>query len=394
MAKYRGRVDCYFEPPIADGANVHSRANGEFFVSLVRHISSSMPDLGIEMLAWSYGGGSGWNYWDEHGTTGRNAFAVFRFHSASLGKFDCFIYENTGSFNSHTASLALDGQTNSYLGETGYHQIGISFACHPSSSVIGYQDSTGPWNGGLGEEAWVQTSGPIWKLDGSSKGAFFPRPNSTVGNYATNREYMTGIPGYTMHGSRSHFILSEDSITIFVDDDMTNDYKVVHFGSYTPRSGCTPNPESPYLMWTNGDDDNNSLIVGKYGTVIGSTATTSNTPQGAIAHPDLTNQAMTFSWNWIGENFLIGLNPFIEGGTFEKFPLWVMVNEGAERGTLGVLNHIYYGIGMPNLSVSSVSGSAAIGKSAFQDGKLLVPWSGAAPCTTLRDRNGRNFSIG
>ena len=115
MAKYRARVDCYLEPTVADGvsAGEHSRANGEFFVNLVQHISSSMADLGIEMLAWNYGlGGSDWTFWDEPGATGRNAFACFRFHSASFGKFDCLIYENTGSggTGNHTGSIYINNQ--------------------------------------------------------------------------------------------------------------------------------------------------------------------------------------------------------------------------------------------------------------------------------------------
>ena len=44
MAKYRGRVDCYLEP----GSN--RQANGEFFVNLIQHISSSMSDLGIDTM--------------------------------------------------------------------------------------------------------------------------------------------------------------------------------------------------------------------------------------------------------------------------------------------------------------------------------------------------------
>lgn len=394
MAKYRGRVDCYFEPGVP-GADGDARANGELFTSLVQHISSSMPDLGIEMLAWNYGnGGSGWNYWDEPGTAGLGAFACFRFHSASLGKFDCLVYVNTASAGAHTGSMYIDNSQNSNNGPGGYHQVGIAFACHPSSSVIGYQDATGPWDGGYGNAAWIQTSTALWKTGSGGKGGFFPRPNSTGGQDATTRAYLMGIPQGGMNQGRGHFIVSEDSVTIFTDDNMSNNYKIVHFGSYTPRSGSTPNPESPYLMWTNGDDANYPPIVHKYTNTIGDTNRTSNTPNGAIAHPDLTNQALKFSWNWIGENYLIGLNQFIEGGTFEKFPLWVMVNEGAEKGTLGVLNHIYYGIGMPNMSVSSVSSSAAIGRSTLQDGKILVPWSGVAPGTSLKSRTGRNFSIG
>ena len=399
MAKYRGRVDCYLEPIIGDGnsnssSERHSRANGEFFVNLVQLISSSMEDLGIEMLAWNYGiDGGKWNFWDQPGPVGRGAFACFRFHSASLGKFDCFIYENTGSYNSHTGSVYIDNSNSSVYGDLCYHQVGIAFACHPSGSVTDtYPDVNGPWDGGYGENAWVQTTTELWKTTPAGKGAFFPRPNGIIGESSGSRAALQGLGGVGMDVSRNHFIISEDSVTILSDAPNDGSYRIMHFGPYIPRSGVIA--DSPYVMWSSGNEGSNSPWVNKYGSTIGSTSRTSNAAQGSLAHPDIFTGSVNFSWNWIGENYLLGLNKFVENGIYEKFPVWVTLNEASECGTLGVLKHLYYGVGMPNMSVSALSSSVAMGRNSVTEGKVLLPWSGNPPSTGPHVRTGRNFSIG
>jgi len=399
MAKYRARVDCYLEPSLADAVDVHSRANGEFFVNLIQHISSSMSDLGIEMLAWNYGnGGSDWTFWNEPGSAGKGAFACFRFHSASFGKFDCLIYENTGSYTNHTGSVYIHNQNGNYVsGEHCYFQVGIAFACHPSGSVPDvYPYTDGPWNGSYGSGADIQTSSEIWKTTPESKGAFFPRPNGILGESSGSRAALQGLGGYQMHGSRNHFIVSEDSLTILTDSALGGNHRIMHFGPYTPRSGTTPTPESPYVMWSSNNPDSFSPWVHFYGNQIGTTSRVDdNTYQGALAHPDLLSGTVRFSWNTITtSDMFLGLNKFVENGSYEKFPVWVTINEGPDCGTLGILNHLWYGIGMPNLSVSAVSSSAAFGRMTMNENKVLVPWSGDPPTTTSWTRKGRNFSIG
>ena len=390
MAKYRGRVDCYLEP----GSN--RQANGEFFVNLVQHISSSMPDLGIEMLAWNYGtDGSGWDFWDEANPVSYNAFAVFRFHSASQGSFDCFIYENTGSV--YTGSVYIDQVNDGTSDLQCYKHVGISFACHPSGSVPNtMQNSTGPWDGGYGAGAWVQTSTELWKTSSSGKGAFFPRPNGLYGESSGSRAALLGIGGDGMNQSRAHFIVSEDSLTILSDDSLDTETRIMHFGPYMPRSGVLC--DSPYIMWTN-------LVSGipwpgRYDATIGSRTRVDGaaTVQGAMAHPNLHSGAFGFSFGYLAHDVNNGYNNFINSGSYEKFPVWTIINESIggkiNRGILGTLKHITSGIGMPNLSVSTLSSSAAIGTVSTSDLKVIVPWDGDPPETTVQVRTGRNFSIG
>lgn len=385
MTKYRGRVDCYLEP------GDPRRANGEFFVNLVQHISSSMPDLGIEMLAWNYGvGGTDWKFWDEEGATGDGAFACFRFHSASQGSFDCFIYENTGS--AYTGSVYVDTTTNATSDTNCYRTVGISFACHPSGTVANtMQNTEGPWNGGYGEGAWVQTSSEIWKTTAGCKGAFFPRPNGRYGASSGSRAALTGLGGDNMNQSRSHFIVSEDSLTILSDSGLDTNTRIIHFGPYTPRSGVLC--DSPYVMWASlytGADP----WSGAYDTVIGNRSRVDGGIQGAMAHPNLLSGATTFSWSFLAHDLNNGYNNFINSGSYEKFPTWIVMNEYPTRGILGTLKHLNSGIGMVNLSVSTTSSSAAIGQNVVNSLKVLVPWDGDPPETTAQVRTGRNFSIG
>jgi hypothetical protein len=238
----------------------------------------------------------------------------------------------------------------------------------------------------------IETVGPVWKTTPAGKGAFFPRPNGLLGELSSSRSSLVGIAGSSMNQSKSHFILSEDSVTIFVDDDVDGYARVTHFGPYVPRSGS--NPESPYVMWTGGAEGSISPWVTSYGSTIGSITLTNNAPQGAIAHPNLNKGALKFSWGFMAHDQTNGYNNFINSGSFEKFPVWTIINEGAERGILGTLKHLTLGIGMNSLTVSTLSSSAAFGRPNTTESKILVPWNGVPPQSSSPNRTGRNFSIG
>jgi hypothetical protein len=198
-----------------------------------------------------------------------------------------------------------------------------------------------------------------------------------------------------MNNSRAHFILTEESITIFVQGEYgtDDDHKVIHFGPYTPRSGVMA--DSPYMMWTNGYEDNYNVWYQGWATPLGSLTRVDQTPQGGIAHPDLSKGVKSFSWiHNYGIDSNNGYNDYINSGSFEKFPTWIALNEAPERGILGVLNHVYQGVGMNNKSVDTLSSSACFGDNSLSNGKWIVPWDGQAPGTLANTRTGRNFSIG
>jgi hypothetical protein len=352
-----------------------------------------MPDLGIEMLGWNYGtGGTDWKFWDEDGHTGHYAFACFRFHSASLGKFDCLVYAVTGSSISHTGSVYVDSN-NSTDSNSSYSSVGIAFACHPSGSVTNtYPDTAGPWDGGYGAGTWIQTTTALWKTKVNGKGAFFPRPNGKFGANADNRAALQGIGGYQMSPSRAHFVLSEDSVTILTDAGVDGDCRMMHFGPYTPRSGVLA--ESPYVMWSSGDEDNYSPWVHGWTSTIGNISRQNNAYQGGLAHPNLNEGVKNFANIFISVDQYVGYNDYVNSGSWEKFPMLTAIAEGSDKAILGQLKHLYMGQGMVNYSVNTTSSSAAFGRSTLNEAKALVPWDGAAPGTLGATRTGRNFSIG
>jgi hypothetical protein len=170
----------------------------------------------------------------------------------------------------------------------------------------------------------------------------------------------------------------------------------MHFGPYLPRSGVIA--DSPYVMWSSGNEENYEPWVHFYGSQIG---ITSRTPdgytndyyQGGAAHPNLLTGSRRFSWGSWGVSNTLGQNKFINSGTIEKFPVWVIINEGDDRNYVGVLKHLTHGY-TNNMTVSSLSSSAAFGRMTPVDqSKVFVPWNGNPPNQGF-DRTGRNFSIG
>jgi len=232
-----------------------------------------------------------------------------------------------------------------------------------------------------------------------SSAAFFPRNNDILGAGSGSRGHLTGITYIDDVPWRFHVILSEDSMTFASDTGIAGASKILHFGSYTARSGSTPVPQSPYFMITNGQDDVSPVYfygnIYPYSGMSGGPYSeyTEHQYNGGIAHPNLLSGSKFLSFTTLGLDQTTGYNSFIGSGSFEKFPLWTMINEIGDRGILGVAKHIAVGVGMPNYSVSELSSSAAFGRTSLSDVKLLVPWQGDAPHTTATTRTGRTFSF-
>jgi hypothetical protein len=338
-------------------------------------------------------GGTGFGFWDSATPTGMSAFACFRFHSASLGKFDCFIHCTTGSFNNYRVPVvSTDNYT--YAFDQPNYQLLISFAVHPSGSNTTL--TNGPWNGG-NDLLTASLGNPVWKLNSSGKGAFFPRQNDISGFTSSSRGCMYSALGFagTMTaglGRKLHIIASEDSLTIMHDGNNSGDCSVLHFGSYTPRSGTTV--DSPYVCWMSGQDSNAPFTTAVQGST---TSLNPTTVQGAIAHPDLLSGSRTFILGgftgWVDSTY--GYNRFLNGGTYEKFPFLALISEApTSYGILGTVNHVYNGTGMANYSVSSLSASCAWGNGTITTAKVITPWSGSSPTfTPTLLQSGINWSL-
>jgi len=401
MPKYRARVECFNLPP-ADTRNQSSRLQGETFTNIVQHISSSGADLGIEMIAANFGvNGTGLGFWDSATPVGIRSWACFRFHSASLGKFDCLVFAVTGSSSInygapivHADNFGTNNNSNAYP----WNDLLISFACHPSGSNLTQTD--GPWNGTYSLTS-ASIGNPVWKVTPAGKGAFFPRQNGIGGAASGSRGAMTGIFPYAQDtttglGRKLSIITSEDSLTIFADHDNNDNYSVMHFGSYTPRSGVLA--ESPYFFIRGGAETSAAAPLQFYGSVYGTAAYTNNASfDGAIAHPDLFSGSRTFSLTGVGamSDLSFVFNKYINNGIYEKNRAFVVINEGpTDYGVLGTANHIAFSRGMANRSVSTLSASVAIGTSTVDQIKLILPWSGSAPSLTPTiQQAGVNWSL-
>jgi hypothetical protein len=384
------------------------------FINTVQHIQQAGPELGIEIIAANYGaGGTGFQFWDQGTPPGPRTWIVARFHSASFGKFDMLLYHVSASSGGTFGGVVMSQQTTSFAGTNYlYGGLGVSFACHPSGSNTGSAD--GPWNGsysltsatlGLGT-AGLSATNPLWKTTANGKAAFFPRSNGIAGTYSASRNYLATLNedgnGVSTDAAflpaRYHILLSEDSFTFLVDHANDSSYKVTHFGPYYPRSGATPNPESPYYMFTNSVSSV-SPVGGFYTTLIGQTAGVGGgtaTPDGAVAHPSLLSGALIFGHVTIGGLASIAsYTNFLNSGSYEKIPLWVAISEGTNNGILGLAKHIAWGYGMNNHTVSYTSASAAFGLAGASSVKIIIPWSGSAPGTNWQHRTGRpmNFDV-
>jgi len=414
MPKYRGRVDCYINPT-SDGSSggARSRGSSELFTNIVQHLSSSGPDLGIEMLAANYGtNGSGWNFWNQADTIGHRAWACFRFHSASLGKFDMLVFVTTGSGVPHGSVNISDANwsyNNIYGQAAGIrNNLGFAFASHPSGSNVTQSD--GPWNGTYSLTS-ASIGNPVWKVNPQGKGAFFPRANGFYGSFSGSRNNMFGFePGSGTGGNvappwRQHVIISEDSFSLFLDNPAaTNGFKAFHFGSFSPLPGMKH--ESPYFTYIPGRGDgvdqpglrnfypNPSGGTSWYGIPESSVEGNYwNEGLGAVSHPDLLYGTRALSYQTFNANSTIGYNNYINSGSWELLPAYIVINERSATMLLGPANHIEFVYGMPHGTLSNSSSSIAIGRgtASTTEIKYVFPWSGE-PMLSGTVRTGRTFT--
>lgn len=418
MPKYRGRVDCYINPTADDAYtgggpfNGWSRGTGEAFVNIVQHISSTGPDLGIELIAGNYGqGGLGWNFWDQANPIGHRAWACFRFHSASLGKFDMLVFATTGSSVPHGSVLVSDcsvSRVKSLGGPNGVRfNMGFAFAMHPSGSNTTQSD--GPWNGTYSLTS-ASIGNPVWKVNQSGKGAFFPRSNGIYGTFSGSRNNLIGLQpnaGYSDNNTppwRQHIIISEDSFTMMFDvPGTTTGFRTFHFGSFSPPAGVYH--ESPYFMYQPGRNDSGTAIRNFYATPAGGTSylgiTSSDTETNYINEglgeanvPSLVFGSRTFSYQTLHSNSTIGYNNYINSGTWEALPAFIVSNEAPFINYLGVSNTLKFNYGMTHGTLSNSSSSIAVGRgsaSPTTEIKYILPWNGET-IGSGTVRTGRTFS--
>lgn len=418
MPKYRGRVDCYINPCLqANGGGivaggspvVRQPACNEVFCNVVQLLSSSGPDLGIEMIAGNYGsGGTGWGFYDESNNIGNRAWACFRFHSASYGKFDMLIftcYVNSTAFGS---PITINAQSSNNVAGTFDDMIGISFASHPSGSNT--TQSNGPWNGTYSLTS-ASIGNPVWKVNSEGKGTFFPRSNGIAGAFSGSRGNLAGLLGIDIDDPGipwlTHTIVGQDCF-IFVHEHVgTGRRRAFHiFSSFTPVENSSH--QSPYFMLsTTRFESANPFRPGTYGvSTVGKLAGTrpyGDVQHGGVAHPDMVSGSRGFNFFLQNVDSTIAYNNYLNSGSLERFPIWIAINEQNPVPTysiVGEANNIALAITKNCSAVSETAKVAALGSQAQSgtagynsDNCLVVPWTGPAAGESTRLRTGRNFSI-
>ena len=417
MSKYRGRVNCQIFPwlptngfgGIPTGGWAASVAFDEVFVNIIQHLSSSGPALGIEMIAANYGiSGTGFDFWDQQNKIGDRAWACFRFHSASLGKFDMFLFYMGGKSNtnfiSYGSPISIGAVTtlNSYAEH--YRAIGISFASHPSGSNVTQSD--GPWNGTYSLTS-ASIGNPVWKLNSQGKGAFFPRSNGIRGIHSASRGNLAPLlstaTGPTTFPLLNHTVIGEDCF-IFVNEGLETNNRMQYriFSSFTPTLGI--NHESPYFLYSNQNTDSGfPFRQAWYGTQVQGlkNGNTNAGEAGGCAHPNLLSGSRGYSMFSLNVDTTISSSPYFNSESVERFPLWIALNEQdpSMYSIIGEANNVGLSNSRrPNI-VSDATKTILMGTT-FYDGsntisevRLVMPWSGSVPGSGGSLRTGQNFSI-
>jgi hypothetical protein len=288
--------------------------------------------------------------------------------------------------------LNFSGQVAAFSANKG--QVAVSFAAHPSGSI------SVPWNGSTGSFSSGTIGSPVWKGDATGKIGVFPRNNvlfNGLGSASTQRNYLATIAdeNYSGQFTRSHFIATEDSFTICTDSLVTEQYNIIHFGSYTVRSGTVV--DLPYAMIRN---DQGSAVVQNTSVYGITTAVGTYTPiarDGGIAHPTLSASGtrqlaiMTVGGSNI-DNFVGGWNFFVNSGSYDQLPLWVAMREApGDFGILGTMNNIWCAFGIDTHTISPTSGTACFsGLAGINHAKFLTQWTGSAPGSSNPGRDGRD----
>jgi hypothetical protein len=375
MTTYHGRADI---KSIATTTQIWN----EVYTSIIQFMSGSNAQaLGIQMIESNRGAsGRGLDYWDTGANSGQRTWAVFRFLSSSFGQFDLAIYANSGSSNNdpfQPGNFTTDGTAG------GNGVLGLAVAVHPSGST------TLPWNGSSGSFVSGTAGSPVWKADASGRLAVFPRVNSSDGAFPTTRKGMICLFGSEATPVRCHLIVSQDSFSFFWGASDTQSYKTIHFGSFTPRSGTSI--DVPYFMFCTAG----AVAPQLYTSVYGSTTTLdAQSRDGGIGHPTSLSGSKIVTLVTVGnaeiDTSIGSFNPFVNSGSFDVLPIYVAIKDSTDVGILGIANNIALGFNMTPHSVTPNSGSACFGLNTAGNLKVVVPWSGLPPGSTIL-RTGREW---
>lgn len=385
MPTYKGSIEHLFSVVATISGTIQS------MFKVTYDFLNSGSDIGIQRLAYNTGtrpsgcNQTGTNFYDQAQPFGDNSWACFRFSSASV-PFDILIqysgigatFGNTTNDHARIGGSAFSGQSN----------FGIAVATAFSGST-----PIDPWNGTTTLSGSDRKGTAVWTSgSATNRLSVFPRSNAFGGSFASTNDDMVafvfGFGSTTPH--RYQIIASKDAIYLAKNqsDDSAYD-RFFYAGSYNPISGSSPTV--PFLVWSTLTTNETA------GTQIPSTtAGTSNTSDGGIAHPLFVDTKFLSidRLSYFNQTSALQPNNSFSPTQYDEFPVYVGMNETTASfgicGTIDFVREIYKTNvhDINNVTQRAVFGSATTPAAI----KHSVPWvSGTVPGTGTT-RAGVQFS--
>lgn len=210
-------------------------------------------------LQWG-NGGTGTDFWDGANPFGENAFAVYTWGAGAGTARDVMIqWATTDAFG------AAPGNPGAINGGTG-DGVGIVMATR--------EDGTSPWAGSTNNDGTDTKGSPVWSA-GASVLHVLDVANTTGGSYAANKENCLRAALGSPNAMRLHMVGDADAIAILSSETDDGNYRALHLGRYTPRTGWSgPNPlfamaEMQAVMWSAANYGSAAGSLQKEGGVLG-----------------------------------------------------------------------------------------------------------------------------
>jgi len=379
----------------------------ETFVNLYNFLNSTCSSIGVTRIAYNSGSaGTGMDYWDGTSPTGNNAWATFKFNSATTPFYVLIQYTESATFGSTPGNPGLRDAVNTNYG------LAVSFALN--------SDGTTPWNGTTLNNGSDAKGSSVWKVGagGVSRLYTFPRSNYSTGSHATNRENMMTLMKSSVysqpdffnmtteggHGAVSHFFADENNLLLLTDPGALGNYNAIWFGPYTARNGITADVPLACLGWYTDSTDRSPFNTGvSYGALDGTVSSTNF--QGGMLHPQSMNGVRTCKALLNTLFFQSRYHPNKATGLPSKLydlhrPQLVLYEEPVHFGYVGYVDFFKMGWGMPSSAVSADGLTAAFNLHfAYNYNrvwntylKIIVPWDSAVQPYSLTSRLGHQFS--
>lgn len=372
-----GLVECFLTTGFASGTTQ------SFFVSCFNFLYQSRDLLGLSLVAYHTGAkgtgmanARGMGYFDSADPCGTNAFACFRFNSASK-PFDLLIqWTDAGTaFGTAPGSPALMN------GGAGGNAFGWA---------VGQRLDGGPaWNGSSGSNGMDTKGTPVWH-PGTSSAAYYPRSNDSIraGTHGASKQNCLGVSVTSNNAYRAHFFADYDTFAYALDISADNSYTVQYITAYTPLSGV--NPDLSYCSFGSTVAVTSPATV--YGDVAGSLG-------GGISYPNLalsgTCACTTDRYTTIFPAVLTQPNRAYATPQWNEMPIAVAIYETpSQMGMVGQINSFIKEVFNIATHDTNATGTRCVfGDTTVATTKVTLPFhSGTTPGTGLT-KGGVYFSL-